>query len=199
MKATMRQTRSVSLVAAVVVSMTWAGAALATPGVGAVGTVMARAGFVDSVDLTFKITDERGVHLIRTRDVAGASFIERADFAGKFGSHHAEVIRVREARETVMQQITIAPRGHTGWHSHPGPVVVLVKSGELTLYSSDDPTCGGRTYVAGEAFIDNGQGHVHIARNLNAVQSVELWVTYFDVPIGQPFRIDVPDPGTCSF
>jgi quercetin dioxygenase-like cupin family protein len=160
---------------------------------------MARAGFSDVVDITFKITEERGMHVIRARDMGSASFAQRGELRGKFESHHTEVIRVRQARETVMQQITIAPRGHTGWHSHPGPVVVLVKSGELTLYSSDDPTCAGRTYVAGEAFIDNGQGHVHIAYNLNAVHAVELWVTYFDVPIGQPFRLDVPDPGTCSF
>lgn len=193
MKATMRQTRSVSLAAAVVVSMTWAGAALATPGKGAVGTVMARAGFVRSVDITFKIAEDRGPNVLRDREMADAKFSDQL----RFGLLNTEVIRVRGARETVMQQITIAPGGHTGWHSHPGPVVVLIKSGELTVYSSEG--CESRTYVAGESFIDHGQGHVHIARNQGAVQGVELWVTYFDVPIGQPFRIDAPDPGTCSF
>jgi quercetin dioxygenase-like cupin family protein len=198
MKATMSKRRSVLLAAAVVVSTTWAGAALATPGLSAVGTVMARAGFVDSVDITFKIADERGTHVTWARGLTRDP-VDRGDFQSRFGSFGTEVIRVRRARETVMQQITIAPGGHTGWHSHPGPVVVLVKAGELTVYSSDDPTCGGRTYVAGESFIDHGQGHVHIARNLGAVQAVDLWVTYFDVPIGQPFRIDAPDPGTCQF
>ena len=200
MKVTTKQTRSLLLlVAAVVMSTTWAGAALATTGVGAVGTVMARAGFVDSVDIMFKIGDERGADFIRTREVPSATFVGRTDPQFTAESTNTEIIRVREARETVMQQITIAPGGHTGWHSHPGPVVVLVKSGELTVYASEDPTCHGRTYVAGEAFIDSGQGHVHIARNLSATQSVDLWVTYFDVQIGQPFRIDVPDPGTCRF
>jgi hypothetical protein len=26
-----------------------------------------------------------------------------------------------------------------------------------------------------------------------------LWATYFDVPAGEAFRIDVPNPGNCSF
>jgi quercetin dioxygenase-like cupin family protein len=99
----------------------------------------------------------------------------------------------------VVQQIVIGPGGHTGWHSHPGPVVVVIKTGALTFYSSEDPTCTGRTYTAGQAFIDSGQGHVHIARNLSASENVELWATYFDGPPGGAFRVDAGDPGTCGF
>ncbi len=113
---------------------------------------------------------------------------------------------MRDAQDTVMQQIVIGPGGHTGWHSHPGPVVVLVKAGELTFYSGEDGTCTGRTYTAGQAFVDSGQGHVHIARNLSHSENLEFWATYFDVPPAPPgappnagIRIDVPDPGVCSF
>lgn len=99
----------------------------------------------------------------------------------------------------VMQQIVLGPGGQTGWHSHPGPAVVLVKAGELSLYSGDDPTCTGRTYSAGESFIDSGQGHVHIGRNLSSTENAELWVTYFDVPVGESVRVDAADPGNCAF
>jgi quercetin dioxygenase-like cupin family protein len=147
-----------------------AGAALVTPGAGVVtAAVVARASFADPTDLKFKIED-RG----------------------------QQVIQVNNARETVMQQIIIAPGGHTGWHSHPGPVVVLIKSGQMSFYDSEDPTCTVRIYSAGEAFIDSGQGHVHIARNEGSV-NLELWATYFDVPIGGAFRIDAPNPGNCAF
>jgi quercetin dioxygenase-like cupin family protein len=170
MKATITKRRLVILLAITGVCAL-AGAALATPPSGIVSaTVVARAGFVDPVDIKFKVDGGQ-----------------------------QEVIHVRDAQETVMQQIVIGPGGSTGWHSHPGPVVVLVKSGELTLYSSEDPTCTGRTYAAGRAFIDSGQGHVHIARNLSATQNVELWVTYFDVPAGGPFRLDAANPGNCGF
>jgi quercetin dioxygenase-like cupin family protein len=171
MKKTMTKTQLVTLLMAAAAVSTVAGAALATPGSGILSApVLARASFVDPVDIKFKV-----------------------------GGLDQDNIHVRDAQETVMQQIVIGPGGHTGWHSHPGPAVVLIKSGELTLYSSEDPTCTGRTYSAGQAFVDSGQGHVHIARNLSQTQNTELLVTYFDVPVGGLFRIDVPDPGTCGF
>jgi quercetin dioxygenase-like cupin family protein len=147
------------------------GAVLATSGYGVLsGTVVARAGFVDPTDIKFKID-----------------------------GGPEEVVLAPNAQETVMQQIVIGPGGHTGWHSHPGPVVVLIKTGALTFYSGDDPACTPRTYSAGQAFVDSGQGHVHIARNLSTTDNLELWATYFDVPPGGAFRIDVPDPGNCTF
>jgi quercetin dioxygenase-like cupin family protein len=97
-----------------------------------------------------------------------------------------------------MQQIVFGPGGQSGWHSHPGPVVVIVKSGTLTFYSGDG-ACTAREYSAGQSFIDSGQGHVHIARNLSQTENVEIWVTYFDVPVGGSPRIDANDPGNCIF
>ena len=106
-------------------------------------------------------------------------------------------IRVKHESDVVMQHITFSPGGHTGWHSHPGPAVVLVTSGALTLYSGDDPTCTGVTYTAGQSFVDPGEGDVHIARN-EGEETVGVFVTYFAVPIGGSVRVDVPDPGNCD-
>lgn len=170
MKKTMTKTRLAFLLMAAVIPSALAGVALGTPGVGAVGTILARAGFTDPVDIKFKIQE----------------------------GQRQENIQVRGAQDTVMQQIVIASGGSTGWHSHPGPAIVLVKTGELTLFSSEDPTCTGRTYTAGQAFVDSGQGHVHIARNLTQ-SPTELWVTYLDVPPGESVRTDAPDPGICGF
>lgn len=157
------------ITAAILVSVTAIGAAVLTPPTGVTGTVFTRGNFVNSTDIKFKVKDEK-----------------------------EEVISINNARETVMQQINIAAGGNTGWHSHPGPVVVVVKSGQLSFYDGDDPTCTVRTYTAGQAFIDSGQGHVHIARNEGAT-NLELYATYFDVPPGGAFRIDAPAPGNCSF
>ncbi len=127
-----------------------------------------------------------------------ASFVDPTDVRFKVKGQYQEVINVKDARETVMQQIVIAPDGNTGWHTHHGPAVVLIKSGQMSFYDSDDPSCTARTYSAGEAFIDSGQGHVHIARNEGS-ENLELWVTYFDVPPDGKVRIDAPDPGNCRF
>lgn len=162
--------REATLMAATAALALVTGPAVATPGAGVVGVVMARGDFADPVDIKLKVTD---------------------------GSQ--EVIHAPNARQTVMQSIVFSPGGHTGWHSHPGPVVVLVKSGELTLYASHDGTCEARTYTTGQAFIDRGQGHAHIGVNSAAGVNTELWVTYFDVPPGLPFRLDAADPGNCGF
>jgi quercetin dioxygenase-like cupin family protein len=147
-----------------------AGAVLATPATGILsGTVLARGRFLDPVDIKFKIDHGR-----------------------------QEVIHVADARETVVQQIVIGPGGQTGWHSHPGPVVVLIKSGTLTLYSGEHG-CEARAYSAGQAFVDSGQGHVHLAANRSTTENVELWATYFDVPPQGAFRLDAANPGNCPF
>ena len=152
---------------------------------------------VSSVTVAAVLTPSSGI--VSAPVFARASFTDPTDIKFKVKGQSQEVIQVNNARETVVQQIIIAPGGNTGWHSHPGPVVVLVKSGQMSFYDSDDPTCTVRTYSAGEAFIDSGQGHVHIARNESQSQNLELWATYFDVPPGGAFRIDAPNPGNCSF
>lgn len=162
--------RKATFLAATASFTLFTGPAVATPPSGVSGMVVARGDFADPVDVKFKLTEG-----------------------------NQEVIHAPNARQTVMQAIVIVPGGHTGWHSHPGPVVVLVKSGELTLYSDDDATCTGRIYSTGQAFIDRGQGHVHLGRNPSPGVNTELWVTYFDVPPGGAFRIDAADPGNCAF
>ena len=139
-----------------------------------------------------------GVGVIAAPVVARGSFVEPTDVRFKVKDGSMEVINAPDAGDTVVQQILIAPGGQTGWHSHPGPVVVVIKSGTMSFYDGDDPTCSVKTYTAGQAFIDHGQGHVHIARNEGA-ENLELWATYFDVPPGGGFRIDVPAPGNCPF
>jgi quercetin dioxygenase-like cupin family protein len=94
-------------------------------------------------------------------------------------------------RDAAIFQITQGVGGHSGWHSHPGPALVIVKSGELTLQQAMD--CSSRTYTAGQAVVEPA-GHVHIARNTGDT-TLELWVTFLDVPFGAPTRIDEPDPG----
>lgn len=103
----------------------------------------------------------------------------------------------RDDVQVVTQTITIGPGGHTGWHSHPGPVLVTIAAGTMTFYDADDPTCSPGTYPTGASFVDRGGGHVHIARNEGSVDLV-LYATYL-VPVGAPIRTDAADPGTCPF
>lgn len=104
-------------------------------------------------------------------------------------------LTVRTDIDVVTQTITIGAGGHTGWHSHPGPVFVTITAGTMTFYDGDDPTCAPVVYPTGSTFIDEGGGHVHIARNEGTTNLV-LYATYL-LPVGAPLRTDVPDPGNC--
>lgn len=104
--------------------------------------------------------------------------------------------RGNQAFDVVVQTITIAPGGSSGWHSHPGQAIVVVKSGTFTSFTLNDP-CTPHHYPAGSVYIDPGYGNVHIARNLGST-ALELEVTYLDVPIGAPFRTDEAAPATCA-
>lgn len=107
-------------------------------------------------------------------------------------------LQTKQSVDFVTQQITLAPGGTTGWHGHPGPVLVTIKSGELTLVYADDPDCGGKLYRAGESFVDRGDETIHTALNRSPA-NVEFWATYL-VPgaPGTPPRVDAADPGTCA-
>ncbi len=103
--------------------------------------------------------------------------------------------RGNEAYDVVSHDVTFAAGGHSGWHTHPGQAIVVIKSGTFTVY--DAKTCTAQVYGPGEVFVDRGYGDVHIARNEGAVPT-EVRVTYLDVPVGGAFRIDAADPGTCA-
>ena len=93
-------------------------------------------------------------------------------------------------------QNRIAPGGSFGWHSHPGPSLVIVKTGALTLYRGDDPSCTPQVVEAGSGFVDQG-GDVHLVRNEGSIETV-VYVTSL-VPRGAMRRIDEPSPGYCPF
>lgn len=105
-------------------------------------------------------------------------------------------IATKGATDVHVLENRIQPGGTFGWHSHPGPSIVVVKSGALTLYHGDDPTCTPHKVPAGSGFVDDG-GDVHVVRNEGLVDAV-VYVTSL-VPKGAGRRIDEPDPGNCPF
>jgi quercetin dioxygenase-like cupin family protein len=104
-------------------------------------------------------------------------------------------ITTKGATDVHVLENRIAPGGTFGWHSHPGPSIVVVKTGALTLYRADDPTCTGQLVPAGSGFVDDG-GDVHVVRNEGTVETV-VYVTSL-VPKGAGRRIDEPIPGNCT-
>lgn len=105
-------------------------------------------------------------------------------------------LRTKGQTDVSVVENRVAPGGTFGWHSHPGPSLIVVKAGTITFFRADDPTCSPDVYEAGDALVDPGNA-VHVGRNLGTVDVVVI-VTRF-VPDGAPTRIDEPAPATCGF
>ena len=104
-------------------------------------------------------------------------------------------IPLQVGTDVAMAQITVNPGGSTGWHSHPGGAIIVVKQGSPTVHQSIGSQCQTTTYSAGQAFIAR-PGEVGDIVNAGTVPYV-LFVTFLRVPQGESARIDSPDPGTC--
>lgn len=99
-------------------------------------------------------------------------------------------------RVVQIAKFVAAPGGHFGWHQHSGPIWIVISSGTLTLYGGEDASCTPSVFPTGSAFLDTGN-HTHIARNESS-DPLEVYAVYM-LPEGGAPRIDVDDPGNCSF
>src|SRR6266568_4964077 len=113
----------------------------------------------------------------------------------KAGDYNAE-LKSHDNTDIVVVSIVVTPGGNSGWHYHPGPVLVTVKTGTITFYMGDDPSCSAHVHPAGTTFFENG-GMVGMARNEGTVDATVV-ATFF-VPAGSPTRLDAAAPGNCSF
>jgi quercetin dioxygenase-like cupin family protein len=87
------------------------------------------------------------------------------------------------------------PGASTGWHSHPGPSLILVVTGTVTNYPGDDPSCPPRAYRAGDGFIDPGGGHLHLLRNESGTAAETIAVQL--LPKDAARRIPADAPSGC--
>jgi quercetin dioxygenase-like cupin family protein len=132
-------------------------------------------------------------NLPETSTPSGTSFnvpggiVQRATFADGFA------INTAAERDALAQRVTIAPGGHSGWHGHPGFVLVYVESGTLTFYHEN---CAKQNYTAGQGAIETPH-HALLAKN-EGTSPVVLRAVLFDIPVAGSARIDQPEPSTCT-
>ena len=142
-----------------------------------------------------------------------SSTLAKATFGEIFSHVHTipagwqELIRTKGSSDLFVQQNTWDPTAcenncipSTGWHTHLGPSFVIVTQGSVTAYDGDDPTCTPHVYTANtanNAFIDPGDGHVHIVRDKSG--SVAQTIAVQLIPAAADRRQDAPNPGNCPF
>lgn len=94
-----------------------------------------------------------------------------------------------------VQKLTFSAGGYTGWHHHPGIVIVTVKEGMIQMKHSD---CSVHEYGPGSAhgsvFVE-GEGRVH---NAGAAAGAVVLATYVAPnPAAPVFRVE-NDPPFCA-
>ena len=103
--------------------------------------------------------------------------------------------------EIAIRKHDYAPGSYTGWHSHPGPVLIQVTQGTVTFYENDG-NCTATVVHQGESYVDLGE-HPHIGRNEDPTQAAEDYTVLFGPPgtTIAGFRNDEPAPpaGQCPF
>ncbi|MDP9071329.1 MAG: cupin domain-containing protein [Actinomycetota bacterium] len=106
-------------------------------------------------------------------------------------------INMRRGTEVTTTRLTVYPGGHTAWHYHPGPHVVAVTAGNVTVFETD---CTPRGHFAkGDGFYDPGTDkprRVHTLYNPGD-SPAELVITDFREP-GEKLTVAVVDqPEDC--
>jgi quercetin dioxygenase-like cupin family protein len=97
--------------------------------------------------------------------------------------------------DVALVKVVIEPGGSTGWHHHPGVVLVSVKSGTVSNYHED---CEKTVYKAGEGFAESSD-HPATVRNEGNVDAV-LYATFL-IPTETPpdgLTISDPQPKNCD-
>jgi len=94
-----------------------------------------------------------------------------------------------------IQELVFEPGGFSGWHHHPGIILVSVKSGAVTLWNSD---CSSTTYGPGlpdgAVFVEGGDDPVQATSATGATAYVTYVAPSADPPV---FRIE-DDPPPCA-
>ena len=103
-----------------------------------------------------------------------------------------------DGAELTLQHIRLAPNQAIPWHTHPGPVFVLMAKGAFTYEYAHGSKCISATYMTGQGFVDQGFGHVHQAKA--GPEGAEIYAVYVLPPGSENHLIPITGdpPAACS-
>jgi quercetin dioxygenase-like cupin family protein len=98
-------------------------------------------------------------------------------------------MHVNGPNDVLQSLLVFQPGAETGWHIHPGPVVVVVKTGAITETHANGCIT---VHPPGSVFFEK-EGEVHNATNQTGGVA-EVYATFISPTGAQPL-IAVPNPG----
>lgn len=120
-----------------------------------------------------------------------------ADLTEEFQANHDRIkFQTKDPTTVRVQKLEFAPGGYTGFHHHPGVVIVSIQSGSLTLV--DGHTCATEVHAAGSVFVE-GSDHAHQAVAPNGATVFVTYIVPRDyTPPAEKFRVEEPVPFCAS-
>jgi quercetin dioxygenase-like cupin family protein len=101
-------------------------------------------------------------------------------------------LQTKDATDVATFTVTYDPGGFSGWHTHPGVVIVTVQTGSVIRTVG----CTSVTYGVGQSFIESDEQAVGSVANASTVDPAVLSVTQI-VPHGSVRRVDAADAPVC--
>ena len=98
-----------------------------------------------------------------------------------------------QSTDVYVQQVDIAPAGTSGWHEHPGLVMVVVASGAVVVTNGCD---AARQYSAGQSFVEPPLTPI-LVENASSISPAQNFAALV-VPAGRAPRIELPGAPECS-
>ena len=137
-----------------------------------------------------------GSHAGSNFGIAGTEVFVTANFDHEVHVNSDRVkFQTKGPTDVRVQRVVVGAGGYSGWHHHPGVLIVAVQSGTLTYTRSD---CSSKTYGPGlpdgAVFIEGGD---HPAQASSATGAT-LYVTYV-APSADPsvFKFDDHEAPGC--
>jgi quercetin dioxygenase-like cupin family protein len=128
--------------------------------------------------------------LISVRSAHGqAPLLQIIPLAQGFSSENVVNLHVNGPSDALTADLIFQPGGETGWHYHPGPVVVVIKSGSLTETHSNGCVT---VHPAGSVFFEKADDIHNAANQTGGV--TEVYATFL-FPAGTQPLIPAANPG----
>src|SRR6266404_528973 len=147
------KTRTKLLICTAALICTIAGLALATPGAGFLFNNILSLGSIER-----DVNEHVRVDLDAAADAAaGREAPGNRDRDDDWSAR----ISTQGPSNFIVQDVALIPGGFTGWHSHPGVLLITVTEGSIEFYDQD---CAKRTYIAGQSFTEGADAHAAVNR-----------------------------------
>lgn len=123
----------------------------------------------------------------------------KADKVGKALDKWDLMLKSKGLTDIRISRVSFPAGATSGWHSHPGPNLLIVNQGTVTEYEESNPLCTGVTHTAGTAtgtFQDEGGDHAHLVRNETGAAAEVIAIALYPNGV-TPLRNDEPRPTNC--